>query len=353
MALARGKLGGVPRPISNPPNPWASTHVTYLEEAPAATLQVFEERARSILSENDSPDIPFRFSVNPYRGCMHACAYCYARPSHQYLGWGAGTDFDRKIVVKINAPELLEAALMRPKWAGDTIVFSGNVDCYQPLEASYELTRRCLEVCLRFRNPVGLITKGALIRRDAALIGELARRARARVHLSIPFADDEVARRMEPHASRPARRFEAMRALSDAGVRTGISISPLIPGLNDADVPELLERAKGAGAEAAFMMPLRLPREVLPVFDERLEAGFPERAQKVRSGIRELRGGKMNEADFGARMQGAGARWEAVQRLFEIHCRRLGLDAGRVGTGEAEEGTTFRRPGRQATLFDE
>ncbi|XXU13600.1 PA0069 family radical SAM protein [Sorangium sp. So ce861] len=343
--------------MNNPPNPWSSTQVEYLEEAPAATLQVFEEQARSIITANDSPDLPFRYSVNPYRGCIHACAYCYARPSHQYLGWGAGTDFDRKIVVKANAPELLEKELNKPGWQGDTIVFSGNVDCYQPLEASYELTRRCLEICLAFRNPVGLITKGALVRRDAALLGELARRARARVHLSIPFADDAVARKMEPYASRSSLRFEAMRALSDAGVPTGISLSPLIPGLNDSDVPELLERARDAGAQSAFMMPLRLPREVLPVFDERLEEAFPDRAGKVRRGIQEMRGGKMNEAAFGARFQGAGARWAAIQRLFEVHCQRLGLNAARErderdAREEADERSTFRRPSRQGTLFD-
>jgi DNA repair photolyase len=342
----------MPRPISNPPNPWSSTHVTYLEEPPAATLQVFEEHARSIVSENASPDLSFRFSINPYRGCIHACAYCYARPSHQVLGWGAGTDFDRKIVVKTNAPELLRAELMRPAWQGDTLMFSGIVDCYQPLEASYALTRRCLEVCLAFCNPVSIITKGALVRRDTALLGDLVRRARARVHFSIPFADDAVARKIEPYASRSSLRFEAMRALSDAGVPTGISVSPLILGLNDSDVPELLERARSCGAEVAFMIPLRLPREVLPVFDERLDAAFPERAAKVRRGIQEVRGGKMNESAFGARFQGIGARWEAVQRLFEVNCQRLGLRTARdVGKGE-EPATTFRRPSRQGTLFD-
>jgi DNA repair photolyase len=324
--------------------------VTYLEEPPAATLQVFEERARSIVSENDSPDLPFRFSVNPYRGCIHACAYCYARPSHQYLGWGAGTDFDRKIVVKTNAHELLEKELARESWEGDTLVFSGNVDCYQPLEASYGLTRRCLEVCLAFGNPVGLITKAALIRRDAALLAEIARRARVRVHLSIPFADDAVARKIEPYASRPSLRFEAMRALSDAGICTGISIAPLIPGLNDTDVPELLERARDAGAQTAFMVPLRLSREVLPVFDERLQAAFPDRADKVRRGLLELRGGKMNESAFGARFQGAGARWTAVQQLFEIHCRRLGLSTSRMV--EESPARASPRRGRQGLLFD-
>lgn len=341
----------MPRPVSNPPNPWSSTHVTYLEEPPpAATLQVFEEEARSIISENDSPDIPFRYSVNPYRGCIHACAYCYARPSHQYLGWGAGTDFDRKIVVKTNAPELLRRELSRERWRGDTLVFSGSVDCYQPLEASYRVTRRLLEVCLDFRNPVALITKAALVRRDADLLGELARKARARVTLSITFADDALARQIEPYASRPSLRFEAIRALSEAGVPTGISVSPVIPGLNDTDIPELLERARDAGASTAFMQPLRLPREVLPVFDERLQAALPGHAEKVRRAIREMRGGKMNEAAFGARMEGKGARWEAIQQLFAIHCRRLGLNESRVAEDDA--GTTFQRPVRQGTLFD-
>ena len=156
----------MPRPVDNPPNPWSSTHVEWLEEPPNAALTVYEEEARTVLSRNDSPDIPFTWSLNPYRGCLHACAYCYARPSHQYLGFGAGTDFDRKIVVKKNAPEVLRRELDRPAWQGDVIMFSGNTDCYQPLEASYELTRRCLEVCLEYQNPVGLVTKSALIRRD-------------------------------------------------------------------------------------------------------------------------------------------------------------------------------------------
>src|SRR4051812_38595062 len=201
----------MPRPVANPPNPWASTHVEWLEEPPAATLQIFEEEARSVLSENESPDIPFRFSLNPYRGCLHACAYCYARPSHQYWGFGAGTDFDRKIVVKKNAPEVLRRELLRPSWTGGTLVFSGNTDCYQPVEASYELTRRCLEVCLEFQNPVGIITKSLLIRRDVELLGELARRARAHVTVSIAFADDETSRKIEPYAGRPSKRFEVIR----------------------------------------------------------------------------------------------------------------------------------------------
>jgi len=340
----------MPRPVDNPPNPWSSTHVEWLEEPPNATLSIYEEQARSVLSENDSPDIGFRFSLNPYRGCLHACAYCYARPTHQYLGFGAGSDFDRKIVAKKNAPEVLRKELMRPSWRGDVIVFSGNTDCYQPLEASYELTRRCLEVCLEFRQPVGVITKSALVRRDVDLLAELARRARCTVNVSVAFARDEAARKMEPYASRPSNRFEVLRRLADAGIATGVVVAPIIPGLNDTDVPELLERARDAGATRAGMAMLRLPAEVLTVFDARLEQAFPERAQKVRSAVREVRGGKMNLSEFGARMTGRGARWAAIEALFDLHCKRFGLN--RDDMAREDGATTFRRPTRQGTLFD-
>jgi DNA repair photolyase len=337
----------VPRPIANPPNPWLSTHVEFLGEAPPAKLEVFEETAKSILSENDSPDLNFRFSLNPYRGCYHGCAYCYARPSHQYWGFGAGTDFERKIVVKVNAPEVLRETFMKPSWKGETITISGNTDCYQPLEAAYELTRRCLEVCLEFRQPVGLITKGALVRRDAELLGKLVREAHAAVYLSIPFADDETARKVEPYASSTTKRFETMKILSDAGVPTGISISPVIPGLNDEDIPELLGRARDAGATGSFMVMLRLPSEVLPVFDERMTAEFPDRIGKIKNAVREARGGdRMNDSRFGKRMEGQGIRWRVIEQLFEQHRRKLGLDQ----LSYPEE-TTFRRPTKQLALF--
>ncbi|APR81779.1 Radical SAM domain protein [Minicystis rosea] len=341
----------MPRPIDNPPNPWSSTHVEWLEAPPNATVSIYEEEARSIISENDSPDIGFRYSVNPYRGCLHACAYCYARPTHQYLGFGAGSDFDRKIVAKKNAPEVLRKEMMRPSWEGELIVFSGNTDCYQPLEASYQLTRRCLEVCLEFRNPVGIVTKSALVRRDVELLAELARRARCTVNMSVAFARDEVARKIEPYASRPSNRFEVLRRLSDAGVSTGVIVAPIIPGLNETDIPELLERARDAGALRAGMTMLRLPAEVLPVFDGRLEEAFPERAQKVRNAVREMRGGKMNKSEFGARMTGVGARWAAIESLFAVHCKRLGLNRD-LPRHEDPGPSTFRRPTKQGTLFD-
>ncbi len=344
----------VSRPISNPPNPWASSHVEWLEEPPSAALEVREEQAKSILSENDSPDVGFRWSVNPYRGCFHACAYCYARPSHQYLGFGAGTDFDRKIVVKTNAPELLRASFGKPSWQGELIAFSGDTDCYQPLEASYGITRRCLEICAEFRNPVTIITKSAVIRRDVDVLARLAREARVRVMVSIPFARDELARAIEPGASAPSRRFDTLRILADAGVPTGVAIAPIIPGLNDPDVPEILERAHAAGARHAFIIMLRLPGEVLPVFRERIAAELaPERVRKIEHAIQELRGGTgtMNDSRFGARFRGQGPRWRAIEALFDLHRRRLGFASGREDDGDAAAPTTFRRPTRQLGLF--
>jgi DNA repair photolyase len=335
-----------PRLVSNPPNPWISAHVEWLEEPPIAASEVFEEEAKSVLAENKSPDLGFRWSVNPYRGCHHACAYCYARPSHQYLGFGAGTDFDRKIVVKINAPAALARELSSRSWKRELVVFSGNTDCYQPLEASYGLTRRCLEVCLEHSTPVALITKGALVRRDLDVLSKLARGPGASVAITIPFADEAVARKIEPGAPTPAKRFETMRALSDAGIETTVGIAPLVPGLNESDVPELLARAKEAGAKSAFLTLLRLAAEVLPVFRERIAEQFPERAKHIESAIRDMRGGRMNRSDFGERMKGSGPRWETVERLFEIHCRRNGLTTARVGVSKSSA-----RGSRQGELF--
>ena len=335
------------RLVSNPPNPWISAHVEWLEEPPKAELEVFEEEAKSMLAENKSPDLGFRWSVNPYRGCHHACAYCYARPSHQYLGFGAGTDFDRKIVVKVNAARMLASELSRRSWKRELVVFSGNTDCYQPLEASYGLTRACLEACLAHRTPVALITKGALVRRDLDVLAKLARGPGASAAITIPFLHEETARRMEPGAPSPSKRFETLRALSDAGIDTAIGIAPLVPGLNESDVPELLRMAKEAGAKHAFMTLLRLPGEVLPVFRERLAEAFPDRAKHIESAILDMRGGRMNRSDFGDRMHGTGARWSAVARLFEIHRRRNGLEVARVG----EESASPEPRSRQNELF--
>lgn len=323
------------RPVSNPPNPWRQSatggyEVEWLGEPPDASLEVFEEDAKSILVRNDSPDVPFTWSVNPYRGCQHACAYCYARPSHQYIGLGAGTDFDTKIIVKRNAEELLRRALARgqtkrPGGAVDWIALSGVTDPYQPLEATYGLTRACLEACAEFGQPVGLITKSALVRRDLDLIERVHARAAVSVFLSIPFADAAAARAIEPWAASPERRFDALRALSERGIPTGVSLSPVIPGLNDHAIPEILTRAADAGAQSAFMILLRLPGEVAGVFEERLRRAFPARADKIMSQLKQSRAGQSSKSAFGSRMAGSGPRWQAAQDLFAVHCRRLGL----------------------------
>lgn len=341
-----------PRPVSNPPNPWRSTEVEWLGERPSAPLRLHLEQARSIVSENRSPDVGFRFSVNPYRGCVHACAYCYARPSHQYLGFGAGSDFDREIVVKANAPALLAEAFARPSWEGELLVFSGNTDCYQPVEASYGLTRACLEVCARHRQPVHVITKSALVRRDVDVLGRLAREAAASVTVSIPFADAAMARAIEPYAPSPAARFETVRRLADVGLRVSVNVAPVIPGLNDPQVSEIVARAADAGASSLALLPVRLPAEVLPVFFERLAEAFPDRVQRVESALVQIRRGRLNDARFGSRMVGSGPRWEAIAGLFSAQLRRLGLgeDGGDVPLRPVP--STFRRPSAQGSLFD-
>jgi len=334
-----------PRRVDNPPNPWLSQHVELLGEAPSAQLEVYEEEAKSIVSSNDSPDLSFRFSVNPYRGCFHGCAYCYARPTHQYLGFGAGTDFERRIVVKTNAAALLDRELRRPKLRGELLAISGVTDCYQPLEASYGLTRACLEVCLRRRQPVGIVTKGALVARDADLLAALARAATARVFVSIPFADAAMARAIEPSAPSPECRLRTLAVLAAAGVEVGVAVAPLIPGLNEDQVPAILERARAAGATRAFSVTLRLPAEVKDVFLPRLRAALPLRADRVENAIRDRRGGHLNDSRFGRRMRGTGERARVAEQLFAIQCQKLGLRVR--GEGEVPAAP---RP-RQGLLF--
>ena len=334
--------------IANPPNPFESQHRDLLEPPSQVRLQVFEETPRDILSRNDSPDLPFRWSVNPYRGCFHACAYCYARPSHEYWGFGAGTDFDSKIIVKTEAPTLLRQAFLRKSWRGELVVFSGNTDCYQPLEATYGLTRGCLEVCAEFRNPVGLITKGSLITRDLDVLARLQQDAWLQVYFSIPFSDEETARKVEPQAPSIAKRLEAMRILSEAGISTGVSVAPIIPGLNEDDIPKILARAREAGARDAVYVLLRLAGSVEPVFLERMGRNFPDRITKITNRIKEVRGGKLSDSRFFRRHEGDGTYWQMIERLFEMGRRRAGFTDGEVPPVP----DTFRRPGcEQMTLF--
>jgi DNA repair photolyase len=314
-----------PVPISNPPNPWASTFVEYLEGAPQVKLEVYEDRTRTILSKNDSPDVGFTYSVNPYRGCFHACAYCYARPGHEYLGFGAGTDFDRKIVVKMEAPRLLRQAFQKKSWKRETVVFSGVTDCYQPLEASYRLTRGCLEVCAEATNPVAVITKAPLIERDLDVLQELVRVAEAHVTVSVPFWDVEKARSVEPYVATPQRRMRTVRAMADAGIPVSVNVAPIIPGLSDEEIPKILTAARDAGATSAGCVLLRLPGPVAQVFEERIRAAMPLRADRILHRIRETRDGRINDARFGTRGRGEGPYADAIRGLFVATATRLGL----------------------------
>lgn len=334
-----GTMSMAVKRIDNPPNPYQSTHHEWLEEPPPALPEVYVERGRSILSENDSPDLHFRWSVNPYRGCQHACAYCYARPTHEYLGWGAGTDFETKLTVKRNAPDLLRKAFRSRKWRSELVAFSGVTDCYQPLEAVWQLTRQCLEVCLEYRNPACVVTKSYLIRRDVDLLAEMARHDLIHVCMSIAFVDPTVSRLVEPQAPVPARRFEAMRILAEAGVPVGVLFAPVIPGLNDAEIGGVLEQASVCGARHASHVALRLPGSVEPVFLDRMRKALPLRAERIENRLREIRGGHLDDSRFGHRMTGEGVYWHSVDRLFEVMRRRYHLDAPPCVTGIGQCGT--------------
>jgi DNA repair photolyase len=333
-----------PRPIANPPNPWSSGEVEYLDDVPLAKLQVFEDHTQEILSKNDSPDVGFSFSVNCYRGCQHACAYCYARPGHEYLSMGAGTDFETKIVVKLNAPALLRRAFDRPSWKGDTVVFSGVTDCYQPLEASYRLTRGCLEVCAEYKNPVGIITKAPLIERDIDVLQTLAREANLRVNVSVPFWNQDVARAIEPGVATPRRRILAIERLAKAGIPVGVNVAPIVPGL-EGEMGEILKAAADAGARHAAYVLLRLPGPVKQVFESRLRESLPLSAEKVLHRIRETRGGQLYDSRFGVRGRGEGPYAEQLGALFKATCKKLGLNESCAGEQTA---ATFRRPERPA-----
>lgn len=329
-------------PVSNPKSRFDATSLEYDEgQAPDAELEIHEDLSNSILASNDSPDLGFRWSVNPYRGCQHACAYCFARPSHEYLSFGAGTDFERKIVVKRRAPELLRESFEKTSWKGELIVFSGVTDCYQPVESKLRLTRGCLAVCAAYQNPVGIITKSPLVERDIDLLQELAERASVRVTVSIPFWDAKVARAIEPMVTTPARRMKIIERLARAGIPVGVSVSPIVPGLNDEHLGDVLARAADAGARHTFYVLLRLPGPVRDVFERALREHLPLRAEKVLRRLREAHGGKLYDPSFGSRMRGEGVYAETIRALFARTAKRHGL-----ATDLREPAaTTFRRPG--------
>lgn len=331
------------RVVTNPPNPWASEAVEYLPgEAPRARLRVLEDSSRSVLSKNDSPDLGFDYTVNPYRGCFHGCAYCYARPTHAYLDLGAGTDFERILVVKPEAPALLKEAFDRPAWKGALVVFSGVTDCYQPLEASYRLTRACLEVCAEYQNPVSIVTKAPLVERDLDVLLALHEVTHLSVSISIPILDSARAHAVEPQVATPARRLRTIGRLAAAGIDVGINVSPFIPGLSEDGLRPLLQAAKDNGAVRAATTFLRLPGPVAEIFETAIRERLPLTAHKILSKVRAARGGRLNDPRFHGRMAGDGPWAQAALRTFEGLVEDIGLDGPPIA--KPIEPSPFRRP---------
>ena len=309
--------------------------------------ELLRDSSRSIIATNDSPDVGFAASINPYRGCEHGCIYCYARPSHEYLGFSAGLDFESRILIKEDAPELLRKELSSPKWIPQVIALSGNTDCYQPAERKLEITRRCLAVFAELRHPVAVITKNELVTRDIDYLQELAAHQAATVAISITTLDGELARRMEPRASHPRDRLKAVERLAAAGIPTSVMVAPVVPAITDHEIPKILEAAAAAGAQSAGYVMLRLPGAVAGLFESWLEEHFPDRKDKVMNRVREMRGGKVYDSTFGSRMRGEGIFAEQIRATFETFQRRYGLDQPRPELSTA----AFRRPGEQLSLF--
>ncbi|HUL43433.1 MAG TPA: PA0069 family radical SAM protein [Bacteroidota bacterium] len=338
----------------NTPNKFEALHLEPMEvesqddgDRPVRTI-FYKDTSKSVLARNDSPDVPFTYSLNPYRGCEHGCIYCYARPSHEYLGFSAGLDFETKILVKHDAPELLAKELNRKSWKPQWVCLSGNTDCYQPAERSLRLTRRCLEVFLRFRNPLGIITKNYLVTRDLDILKNLSAMNLVDVTISITSLDADLVRLMEPRTTTPAKRFDAVELLLKNGVPVNINISPIIPGLNDEEIPAILKAAAKRGATRASYTLVRLPGAVGTLFFEWVERSLPGKAQKILRRIKETHRGTLDDGRWGLRMSGEGMWSETVNRLFELNCKKFGFEKHHpVLTTEH-----FRNDrGKQAELF--
>ncbi|HWO43888.1 MAG TPA: PA0069 family radical SAM protein [Candidatus Eisenbacteria bacterium] len=321
-----------------------------LDETSSPETRFYPDGSKSIIAYNDSPDVGFDASINPYRGCEHGCVYCYARPTHEYLGFSSGLDFETKIMVKENAPELLRRELQSPKWKPQVLALSGVTDCYQPVEKKRGLTRGCLEVLLEFRNPVVIVTKNHLVTRDIDLLSELARYRCVGVTISLTTLDPQLSARMEPRASRPARRLAAIEMLARAGIPVGYLQAPMIPGLTDAEAPAIARAAARAGATFAGYVALRLPYAVKSLFEAWLAQHYPERKDKILNRIRSIRGGKLNEPNFNSRMRGEGVYAEQMAELFRLACKKAGI--GKRWPDLTTE--HFRRPSSspQLGLFD-
>ena len=331
-------------PIAYEPDPEAAG----LEDTVSPKTHCYVDSSRSIITRNDSPDVNFTYSLNIYRGCEHGCIYCYARPFHEYLGFSPGLDFETKILVKPQAPALLRKELMRPSWKGETLSLSGVTDCYQPLERKFELTRQCLQVMAEFRQPLGIVTKSKLVTRDLDVLSELSKHQCIVVNVSITTLDAELARRMEPRASTPSARLEAVAALAKAGVPVGVMVAPILPGLNEHEIPAILEAAREAGAQTAQYIILRLPFEVKTLFSDWLTQHYPDRKSRVLGRVRSVRDGKLNSPAFKERMRGTGPWAELINKVFKLHRQRLGY----AERGPELSSAHFRRPGeRQGELF--
>jgi DNA repair photolyase len=330
---------------------WQSGTVTDEDEPPPLKTQVTEEHAKSILTRNQSPDVPFEISMNPYRGCEHGCVYCFARPTHSYLNLSPGLDFETRIFAKVNAPDLLRAELSRPAYRCSPIALGVATDAYQPIERKYRITRQLLEICNEFNQPVGLITKSAQIEQDIDILAAMAERGLMHVTLSVTTLDHNTSRFMEPRTSAPARRIEAVRRLAAAGIPVNVNVAPVVPFLTDHELERILEAAAEAGAVGAAYIVLRLPWEVQDIFSDWLHARFPLKAAHVLSRVAALRGGKANDPRFGSRMTGEGVYADLLRQRFDSACRRLGLnDKGRQRMRTLDT-SQFRVPSGQATLF--
>jgi len=335
----------------NPQNRFETLEYVLDEEAErdetGPKTMYLRDPSRSIIATNDSPDVGFEASINPYRGCEHGCIYCYARPTHEYLGFSAGLDFETKILVKEEAPALLREELNKKSWEPKTIAISGVTDPYQPIERRLGITRGCIEVLAEFRNPVGIITKNALVTRDADVLAEMSAWNGTRVFLSVTSLDPNVHRTMEPRTSTPELRLEAISTLAKAGIPVGVMVAPVVPGLTDHEMPAILKAARDAGASWAGFVVLRLPWAVAPLFEQWLEENFPDRKDKVLNRIRDLRGGKLYDAQWGIRGRGQGIFAEQIEALFDVTCRKLGLNERDYELPTEH----FRRRTVQASLF--
>ena len=340
LPTLRGR-GVTPNPTNRFERVTVERDPSTLVEDPAPRTQFFKDSTRSIVAHNTSPDVGFDMSINPYRGCEHGCAYCYARPTHEYLGLSAGLDFESKIFIKQDAPELLRNELSSPRWRPRLLALSGVTDPYQPVERTARVTRGCLEVLAEFRNPVMLITKNFLVTRDLDILTELASHEAVKVAISVTTLDPSLQRAMEPRTSSPSRRLEAIEQLAQAGVQVAVFVAPVIPGLTDHEIPSILMAASERGAKEASCVPLRLPYGVKDLFLDWLDRHVPERKGKIVNRILAMRGGRLNDPRLVSRMKGQGPMAEQVMQLFHVARTKAGLDGPPLELSTA----AFRRPG--------